>query len=307
MFFKKPLQNITMQYILLFLLAGLSLWHFLSDSNAGLRTGFCFLMFICSAVLLLLMVWHQKLAETRKFYPAILMLLLPQTLLADATWQVFLVLFLLCGLYYTFLFSVFAKNFSPNSEIIFGIICGMLGYLYAPLVLLLLFIYALLASRRLITLRTFLLPLVGLALFVFYEVSFCYLFDVPMSHITDRIQSQLESVTFASVSRPLLPQIACGVSTLLYVVAVYFMIRNLYKKNILLRKKCVLLFFLSLFFLLLILFTPSDNYIPLFAFWSVLVLILCEEETFVKNNFFYNIMFLILWIIGIISCFNVVL
>ena len=302
MFFKKPLQNITLQYILLFLLTGLSLWHFLSVPDAGVWTGVCLLVYLGSAVLLLMTVWHHKLAELRKYYPAILMLLLPQTVLASTGWQDLFVLFLLCAFYYSFLFSIYTKAYEPNSGISFGLLCGLLGYLYAPFVLLLLFIYALLISRRLVSVRTLLMPVVGLLIFVLYVCSFYYLFDYPLDDLVGRTQLQLKSMVFSPLNFPLIPLISCAVSLLLYIVVAYRMIRYLYKKNILLRKKCVILLFLSLYFWVLALFAPDSNHMPLLAFWSVLVMMLCEEEGFMKNRLFYNLMFFVLWVLGVVSC-----
>ena len=302
MFFKRPLQQIPLQYLLLFVLAGLSLWHFLKVPGVGLCQALEFLGFLAAAVLLLWSVWRFGLAEMRRYYPAMLILLLPQACLSAASWQAFAALLLLCALY-PILFSMYTKAYRPNSGLSCGLLCGLLGLLYAPFAVLILFVYVMLVVRRLVSLRSLLQPFAGMLLVAVYLWSFCFVFDIPFMQFVDSAKAPWHALSMQPLDKPLLPLLSTVISFLLYVVVAYRMLRALYTKNILLRRKCVLLFFLSLFFLLLTLLAPADQTVPLFAFWSVLVMVLCEEEGFMKNRFIYNLMFAFLWGIAIVSCF----
>ena len=185
----------------------------------------------------------------------------------------------------------------------FRFVMRLLGLLYAPFSVLILFVYVMLVVRRLVSLRSLLQPLAGMLLVAVYLWSFCFVFDIPFLQFVEPAKAQWHALSMQPLDKPLLPLLSTAISFLLYVVVAYRMLRTLYNKNILLRRKCVLLFFLSLFFLLLTLLAPADQPVPLFAFWSVLVMVLCEEEGFMKNRFFYNLMFAFLWGIAIVSCF----
>ena len=302
MFFKKPLQQLPLQYLLLFLLLGLSLWQILSKSGVTLLDGVCFLLLIGSAVALLLTMWNFQISERRKYYPAMLLPLLLQCFLTTAAWQAYATLFLLCACYYPLLFSVYTKSYRLNFGILSGMLCGLLGYLHAPMLLLLLFFYATLVNQRLVSLRSLLQPLVGLLVFVLYVCACCFLFSIPFQTVTDRLLGQVKAISFVPLGQSWTVLTAAGAMLLLYMVSTYRMIRTLYTKNILLRKKCVLLFFLSLFFLLLTLFSPAENLIPLFALGSTVVMIVCEEEVFSKRHLFENAVLAVFWLTALLTC-----
>ena len=254
-----------------------------------------------SACFLQIFMRQTRLTENRKYYPLMLLPLLLLLFLKSSDWFAFCLVLLLCGLFLPVLFSVYAKeSYRQNAGVVVGMLCGCMGMMDAPLLLLLLFYYGLLFAHRLANFRSLLLPLTGVGLWVGYAFFGCWLLSFPIGRLVRMWLSQWVSIGFRAPSAgwPLLA--AYAVLLLLYVVSTYRMIRSLYTKNILIRKKCILLFFLSLFFLLLHLLSPEGDLLPLSGFMVILVMILCEEEAYLRNRLFFNLCFVFCWVLDIL-------
>ena len=320
MFLRRAIQQLPLQYVLVFLagmLAMLRLFVFPDEGPSAsgafpeaytrysaLFACLSFLLTAASAVILQLFMRQTRLVENRKYYPLMLLPLLLLLFLRASDWFAFCFLFLLCAFCFPMLFSVYAKEtYRQNTGLLFGLLCGLFSLMYAPLAVLLLFYYVLLGKHRLFNLRALLLPAVGFGLWVFYEWFFCYLFQMPFQGIMQQRLAHFSALGFRIPHLGWPEFMTWALLLLLYVVVTYRMLRSLYTKNILIREKSILLFFLSLFFLLLFLLTPYGNPIPLCGFSSVLVMILCEEENFMKSRFFYNLVFVLCWFLNILFFF----
>lgn len=315
MFLKRAIQQLPIQHVLVFFAGLLSLLRLFVFPDEGpsesgliqdiyprfsvLLSCVSFLLMLASAALLQLFMLRMRLVESRKYYPMMLLPLLSLLFLRASDWFAICFLFLCCALCLPMLFSVYTKEtYRQNTGLLFGMLCGLLGWMYAPLAVLLLFYYVLLGKHRLFNLRALLLPLAGLGLWVFYEWFACYLFQLPFRDILRQQGSQFADLGFRTPHLGWPMFLTWTVLLLLYVTVTFRMLSSLYAKNILIRKKSILLFFLSLFFLLLFLLTPYENPIPLCGFSCVLVMILCEEENFMKSNFFYNLLFALCWLLN---------
>lgn len=317
MFLKRAIQQLPLQYALVFLaglLALLRLFVF-PDEGPSASGAFpeayshysawfatlSFLLMAVSMVFLQLFLRTTRLVENRKYYPAMLLPLLLLLFLRASDWFTFCFLFLLCAFCVPMLFSVYAKEtYRQNTGLLFGMLCGLFSLMYAPLAVLLFFYYILLGKQRLFNLRVVLLPAIGFGLWVFYEWFFCFLFQLPFQAIFQQKWAQFAALGFRVPHLNWQVFLTWALLLLLYMVVTYRMLRSLYTKNILIREKSILLFFLSLIFLLLFLLTPYENPIPLCGFSTVLVMILCEEENFMKSRFFYNLLFGLCWLLNVL-------
>ena len=316
MFIKRAVQQIPLQVALvvfagvlallrLFVLAGDTPSPYgplpqLYSRYSPLFAAFSLLLLAASALFLQVFMRQTRLTENRKYYPLMLLPLFVLLFAEASDWFALSLVLLLCGFFLPALFSVYAKeSYRQNAGVVVGMLCGCMGMMYAPLLLLLLFYYGLLLAHRLANFRSLLLPLLGVGLWAGYAFFCCWLLNYPSDAIVRMWLSQLGGVGIhvPSAGWPMLA--ASAVLLLLYVVSTYRMIRSLYTKNILIRKKCILLFFLSLFFLLLHILTPEGNLLPFSGFVVTLVMILCEEEAFLRNRTFYNICFALCWALDI--------
>ncbi len=298
MFLKKPIQQLPLQYAMLFALLVLSVVKFFFLDPVDVLSGVSFLLLVFSAAFLQLVMWRSKLSELRRYYPAMLLLLLLLPFVEVSDWKPLLCVFLLVAFYCPILLSIYGKDYRVNSGVFFGMVCGLLSSLYFPAILLFPLVFVLLANHRLLTFRSLLLPLVGFGLFVCYLWTGCFLFGYSFEEVVSAIVRI--PVGFEWGGWHMWQVLALGSMLLLYVCSVSHMLRSLYSRNILLRKKCGLLFFLSLCFLLMTVFTsPSPT--PLYAFAAILCMLLSEEEAYLKKYVFYNLMFAVLWVAGIAS------
>ena len=317
MFLKRAVQQIPLQVmfvVLAGLLALLRLFFLAGDTPspfdpfpqfygryAPLLSAFSLLLLAASALFLQVFMRQTRLTENRKYYPLMLLPLVLLLFLDASDWWVLCLVLLLCGFFLPALFSVYAKeSYRQNAGVVVGMLCGCMGMMDAPLLLLLLFYYGLLFAHRLANFRSLLLPLLGVALWAGYAFFFCWLLHFPSESLVRLWLSQWAGVGFRVSSAGWLQLAAYAVLLLMYVVATYRMIRSLYTKNILIRKKCILLFFLSIFFLLLHLLSPEGNLLPLGGFLVIWVMILCEEEAGLRNRIFYNICLAFCWVLDII-------
>lgn len=319
MFLKRAVQLIPLQIVLVVLsgvLAIVRLWVF-PDAGPSASGAFpdaytkspdmfamlSLLLLLVSAALLLNLSHRTHLVEHRKYYPAMLLPLLLSLFVQASDWFALAVLALLCLCLYPLLFSFYSKEYRQNNGLVFGFLCGVAALMHFSLALLLLFYYVMLLTHRMVNWRSLLLPVVGLGVCLLYAWVFFQFFPAAGEGCAAYFSSQWQSFGFQlphvswRVFFPLL------VLLLLYVVSTFRMIRFMYAKNIAIRKKSLLLFYLSLYFLLLFLLTPWEDPVPLCGFVSVLVLILCEEEVFLKSHVFYNALFLVCWALNLFYLF----
>ncbi|MBO4281839.1 MAG: hypothetical protein J5873_01415 [Bacteroidales bacterium] len=319
MFLKRAVQEIPLQIVLVALsglLAFLRLWVF-ADAGPSVSGAFpeayahhpavfamlSLLLLLSSSAFLLRMAQHAYLVEHRKFYPAMLLPLFLSLFVRASDWFPLAVLALLCLCLYPLLFAFYSKGYRQNNGLVFGLLCALASMMYLPMALLLLFYYVMLLAHRMVNWRSLLLPVTGAGVFWLYAWLFFLCFPGTGEVCADYLSRQWQHLGFHMPQlswRVFLPLAAC---LLLYVVSTYRMIRFLYVKNIAIRRKSLLLFYLSLYFLLLFLLTPLENPVPLCGFLSVLALILCEEEAFLKRRFFYNALFLCCWALNVIFLF----
>jgi hypothetical protein len=320
MFLKRAVQQIPLQVLLVFFAGVLVLVRFFllaSDIPAScdpfpqlylrytaLFAALSVLLLSASAFFLQVFMRQTRMVENRKYYPLMLLPLFLALFLQSSDGIPLLFVLLLCGFFLPAIFSVYSReSYRQNAGLVVGMMCGCLGMFYAPMVLLLIFYYVLLLTHRLANFRSLLLPAVGLALWVGYGCIGGYLMAFPMGSLLPRWLGHWTGMGFRlpDVRWPQL--VGLAVLLLLYVVTGYRMIRSLYTKNILVRKKCVLLFFLSLFFLLFSLLVPEGNLFPLCGFLVSLVMILCEEEASLRNRMFHNLCFFVIWAMNLIVLF----
>lgn len=317
MFLRRAIQQLPLQYLLVFLaglLALLRLFVFADEGPSAsgafpeaysrysaLLSCLSFLLVASSTVFLQVFMRQTRLVESRKYYPLMLLPLLLMLFLRASDWFTVCFLFLLCAFCLPMLFSVYAKEtYRQNTGLLFGMLCGLFSLMYAPLAVLLAVYYVLLGKHRLFNLRALLLPVAGLGLWVFYEWFFCFLCQMSFGGLMQYRLDQFAALGFRVPHLSWQVFLSWAVLLLLYVVVTYRMLRTLYTKNILIREKSILLFFLSLLFLLLFLLTPYENPVPLCGFSVVLVMILCEEENFMKSRFFCNLLFAVCWFLNIL-------
>ncbi|MBO7625683.1 MAG: hypothetical protein J6S82_10350 [Bacteroidales bacterium] len=316
MFLKRAVQQIPLQVMMvvlagllallrLFVLAGDTPSAFgpfpqLYSRFAPLMSAFSLLLLAASALFLQVFMRQTRLTENRKYYPLMLLPLFLLLFVEASDWFALCLVLLLCGFFLPALFSVYAKeSYRQNAGVVVGMLCGCMGTMDAPLLLLLLFYYGMLFAHRLANFRSLLLPLAGVGLWAGYAFFGCRLLRFPVGRLMQMWLSQWGDIGFRAPSGDWPQLAASAVLTLLYVVSTYRMIRSLYTKNILIRKKCILLFFLSLFFLLLHLFSPAGNLLPLGGFMVILVMILCEEEAYLRNRLFCNLCLAFCWVVDI--------
>ncbi len=316
MFLKRAVQQIHLQVFLIVAAALLAILRFFVFSDMSVTcpslfpepalpclplAGLSFLLLGVSVFFLHVFLRQRRLVENRKYYPLVLLPLFLSLFLRAGDWFALSFMVVFCGFFLPAVFSVYSKeSYRQNAGVAVGMLCGCMGMFYAPLLLLLPFYYGLLFSQRLANFRSLLLPLAGLALWSLYVGVFCFLTDFHAVSIVRHLKSQWCCLSFRLPGVSRLVLLAWGLMLVLYVISTYRMIRTLYSKNILIRKKCVLLFFLSLFFLLLFLLSPYGNHIPLCGFAAILVAVLCEEESGLRNRFVYNVLFALCWILNLL-------
>lgn len=316
MFLRRAVQQIPLQFMLVAaaaLLAMLRLFLFADEGpsacepfmsaygrNPVLFSMLSLLLLSASAVFLQVFMRYSRMVENSKYYPLMLLPLLLLLFMQASDWVAFCFVFLFCSFVCPALFSVYVREtYRQNAGLVFGMMCGCMSLVYAPLVLLILFYYVLLGTHRLLNFRSLLLPIVGLALFAVYCCFFCYLAEFPLHSLLRYQAGQWCGLRFRLPSSGS-PLPSVWALFLLYVPVAYRIIGSLYTKNIIVRKKCVLLFFLSLFFLLLFLLTPYGNPVPLCGFAVVLLMMLCVEEAYLKRRLLYNLLFALCWVLDVL-------
>lgn len=316
MFFKRAVQQIPLQILLVFFAGTLALLHIVFRGGEGVEAGLIsgaflrhrwmvvavsFLLLAASSLFFQFFMRRVRIVENRKYYPLMLLPLFLSLFMQDVDAGALFFVMMLCGFFYPMLFSLYDRDsYRQNAGVVAGMMCGCMGLFYAPLLLLLLFYYGLLLAHRLANIRSLLLPLAGLGLWAAYCRLYCFFAEVPVERLAGRLLEQFGGMGFHLPPFGWLRVLAWSVLLLLYVVATYRMIRSLYTKNILIRKKCILLFFLSLFFILLLVLSPEGNPLPMCGFVVTLVMILCEEEAYLRSWFLMNLLLSCCWLLSII-------
>jgi hypothetical protein len=262
-------------------------------------------LLLVNAWVIVLFLRRISLIRVRNYYPAFLYLLFgfifPGTL---TLWGVIIGFF--------FIFFMLPALFDLNEEnatsriFSYGLLCGFLSLIYAPFLLLLVFIYITILKERLYNVRLFLFPVVGVLLVYIYLFSGCYLLDsMDMIHEYKMVvQSQIciDHVRLNIFEGRATSFFILFLSmALLGLLAFFNVLRKSIFEVIYKRKK----YYLLLLFLLLQSVFTLFFHLPYFLFAQIFLILLailvCISMLYVKRGLVYWIFFAIVFLIGLIG------
>lgn len=254
-----------------------------------------------NAFSMLLFAHRFSLLELRNYYPALLYLLFSFVFAQTLTlWGMIVIFFILWGIL-PILLGLKEENILANT-FIFGLYCGIFSLIYAPLLLLLPYIYIVLFKERFFNIRAFILPLIGTGLVYGYVFAGFYLLNKTdkIPDFFNIIKTQIAGIQFFTMenTEPIFV-FFLAVSVLLGGIAFFRIWRKTLSIVINRRKKYVILLIISFFqFAFLPFFHAAQGLFAQIAI-VLLTILLFLSLPYVKKIIVYKIIFCTLFVLAL--------